>query len=60
MHNHYHYRFVLMICNKFLFDEQTTVIDPSDVGDLETALVQHNSSVGESCWFHFMDFYDIF
>jgi len=49
-----------MICNKFLFDEQTTVIDPSDVGDLETALVQHNSSVGESCWFHFMDFYDIF
>lgn len=42
----------------FPFDEQTTVIDPADVGALESALEQHNVSVGESSWFSFMEFSD--
>ena len=37
----------------FWMIEQATIIDPADVGALESALEKNNVSAGESNWFLF-------
>lgn len=54
--NYYCYEVVTV----FHSDEQATVIDPADVGALESALEENNVSVGDSNSSPSMDFSDCF